>query len=226
MKRNVKKALIVTHLMLLSTLLTGCFENEKVQPKKLEVLDTIAKTQLDFEHEFEGIKLKSTYSAGDYDIKKWLITDSKSLNMRIDAESLPEETEILVEHVHADVSLVSKLARFNRMPQDSMDDTYHGVAQDGLWISKQYPYEEIFAIEGFSETLINGWAHVYGGGYISEQRITERSLVEYGEVFGNKIQVVYNLNVKHKGEKYYHTKTIKDEFYIVTTYVSPVKNDK
>lgn len=217
MKNKWKIVGLTTCLFLLS----GCYKAETVESKNLKVLDANQDTQLEFEHEFEGIKLKTKYSAGDYDIGKWLITDSKSLSLNMFVEEMTDTSEILIEHVHADVALASSLACLNGMPQDSMDDSYHGYSQDGIAINKQYPYQEIFAIEGYSQTLISGWQYVTGGGYISEKRLTERNLVEYGGTYGNKIQVIYNLNIKHKDEKYFHTKTIKDEFYVKTTYTIP-----
>lgn len=221
MKKIKVIGLIGCLLLLCLLLLSGCYIPERVENKELQTLDTSTSTQLEFEHEFEGIKLKTNYSAGDYDIGKWQITDSKTLNLNLLVEEMPDTSEILIEHVHADVSLASKLAYFNGLPQDSMDDSYHGYSQDGIAIDKKYPYHEVFAIEGYSETFINGWQYAQTGGYISEKRLTERNLMEYGETYGNKIQVIYNLNIKHKDEKYFHTKTIKDEFYVKTTYTIP-----
>lgn len=58
-----------------------------------------------------------------------------------------------------------------------MDDSYHGTSQDGFWINEKYPYQNKFAIEGFSKDLIDGWTFVcgsYGYGSISQERLTEK----------------------------------------------------
>lgn len=205
------------------TFLTGC-EREIVETKNLEVLDNMNENSLSFTKELEGIEFSTEYSAGNYDIGKWLITDSKTLNMNLNIKNLPEGSEVFVEHVHADVSIASRDAQLNGMPQDSMDDSYHAYGQDGFHVTMQYPYKEVFAIEGYSDTLINGWSWYcgsYGRGTISTERLTEKTLVKEGLTFGNKIQVIYNLNIRHAGETYFHTNVIKDEFYIKTTYTDP-----
>lgn len=224
----MKKILYVLIIMIVSLSLIGCEETvPKDDTKNLQTLDSMEGNSLSFSKELEGINLTTEYSTGDYDIGKWLITDSKTLNMSLNIQSLPEGTEIFVEHVHADISLASNDAQLNGMPQDSMDDSYHANGQEGFHISTQYPYKEIFAIEGYTQTLINGWNWYcggYGRGSVSQERLTEENLINEGLTFGNKVQVVYNLNIRHKGEIYYHTNVIKDEFYIKTTYVS--ENEK
>lgn len=152
----------------------------------------------------------------DYNTKEWRITDSKSLTMRAWVEGA-EGKIVLVEHVHVDIALKSRYEALDGWPQDEMDDKMHVGYQPGFWITGKYPYENIFAIEGFSQTLISGWAFFvggYGAGGISETRLTEASLVKYGKVYANKVQVVYDLLIKSIDEPYFHTRSIIDEFLV------------
>jgi len=164
----------------------------------------------------EKFQLVTGYST-DYNTDEWHITDSKNLRMTALISGAPEGTVVLVEHVHVDISIVAALAMINGLPQDSMDDSIHGSDQGGFWVTDQYPYEEVFAIEGYSQTLISGWGFViggYGSASLSEKRLTEHNLVEYGEAYGEKMQVVYDLLIRYPGETYFHTRSVIDEFLI------------
>ena len=131
--------------------------------------------------------------------------------------NVPEGTTILIEHVHIDMSLKSTNPQLDGLSQDSMDDSYHGTSQDGFWINEKYPYQNKFAIEGFSKDLIDGWTFVcgsYGFGSISQERLTEKNLTTYGKVYANKMQVVYDILIKYPKEDFYHVVSVLDEFLI------------
>lgn len=157
-----------------------------------------------------------------YDAKSWRITDSKNLMMRAWVRGAPRGMIVLVEHMHSDVSLKSRYEGLDGWPQDSMDDSVHGGDQPGFWVTESYPYENVFAIEGFSQSLIEGWGY-WGTGYIGSYRLTETNVVQYGKVYGNKIQVVYDLLIKRADEQYFHTRSVIDEF-LVPTGVQPDTN--
>lgn len=70
--------------------------------------------------------------------------------------------------------------------QDSMDDSIHGGEQPGFLTTRDHPYEEVFAIEGYSQTLISGWGYAcdgYGWADVDERRLTEGNL-KRGGVYG------------------------------------------
>jgi hypothetical protein len=204
----------------------GCFPEPTPLPEKdFSVLrNDLENGELVLEHQVEDFKFITKYFT-DYDTKHWRITDSKSLNMQAWIEGYPEGLIVLVEHVHIDIAIKSKNMSFDGWKQDTMDDSVHGGLQPGFWITKDYPYENVFAIEGYTETLIHGYAfcvYGYGGGSIEEKRFTEENLVddgtEYysnnGKVYANKVQVVYDLMIKNPGEELFHTRSIIDEFLI------------
>lgn len=115
------------------------------------------------------------------------------------------------------MSLKSTNPQLDGLSQDSMDDSYHGTSQDGFWINEKYPYQNKFAIEGFSKDLIDGWTFVcgsYGYGSISQERLTEKNLTTYGKVYANKMQVVYDILIKYPKEDFYHVVSVLDEFLI------------
>lgn len=202
--------------------ITGCEPVEEVpEDKKLEKLENLSGNSLEKIHDIDGMKLTTTYNTGDYNLKRWRITDSKVINMTAKLSNAPEGATVLIEHVHIDMSLKSKDPQLDGLAQDSMDDSYHGMSQDGFFIDEKYEYENTFAIEGFSKELIDGWMFVagsFGTGSVSDERLTENSLIRYGKVYANKMQVIYDVLVKYEGEEFYHVESITDEFLIPVKY--------
>lgn len=95
------------------------------------------------------------------------------------------------------------------------------MSQDGFFIDEKYEYGNTFAIEGFSKELMDGWMFVagsFGTGSVSDERLTENSLIRYGKVYANKMQVIYDVLVKYEGEEFYHVESITDEFLIPVKY--------
>ncbi|CDE15124.1 putative uncharacterized protein [Clostridium sp. CAG:470] len=200
--------------------LAGCGEETVVKEENLEELNPLRGNTLEKTHELEGFQFITTYDTGSYDLSRWRITDSKVVNMTAKVSGAPEGATVLIEHVHIDMSLKSTSAQLDGLSQDNMDDSYHGTSQDGFFISEKYPYQNQFAIEGYSKDLIDGWTFVcgeYGTGSVSQKRLTENSLVQDGNVYANKMQVVYDILIKYADEEYYHVVSVLDEFLIPVT---------
>lgn len=213
----MKRYLITLITIVLAFGLVGCHTETVPEEKNLEVLNTLDGSTLEKTHEIEDLKFITTYDTGDYDLSRWRITDSKTINMTAKVTNVPEGTTILIEHVHIDMSLKSTNPQLDGLSQDSMDDSYHGTSQDGFGINEKYPYQNKFAIEGFSKDLIDGWTFVcgsYGYGSISQERLTEKNLTTYGKVYANKMQVVYDILIKYPKEDFYHVVSVLDEFLI------------
>lgn len=218
----MKRYLALILVVVLAFSLTGCMNVETVpEEKNLEVLNTLKGSTLEKTHEIEGLEFITTYNTGDYDLSRWRITDSKVINMTAEVINVPEGATVLIEHVHIDMSLKSTDPQLDGLSQDNMDDSYHGISQDGFFISNKYQYQNKFAVEGFSKDLIDGWTFVcgsYGSGSITEERLTEKNLVKYGNVYANKMQVVYDVLVKYADEDFYHVVSVLDEFLIPVEY--------
>lgn len=218
----MKRYLALILVVVLAFSLTGCMNVETVpEEKNLEVLNTLKGSTLEKTHEIEGLEFITTYNTGDYDLSRWRITYSKVINMTAEVINVPEGATVLIEHVHIDMSLKSTDPQLDGLSQDNMDDSYHGISQDGFFISDKYQYQNKFAVEGFSKDLIDGWTFVcgsYGSGSITEERLTEKNLVKYGNVYANKMQVVYDVLVKYADEDFYHVVSVLDEFLIPVEY--------
>ena len=209
---------VVLTMVVLAFGLTGCIEGETVpKEKSLQVLSQLSGNTLEKKHDIEGMEFITTYDTGEYILSRWRITDSKVINMSAQVTNVPEGAVVLIEHVHIDMSLKSTNPQLDGLSQDYMDDSYHGTLQDGFFVSQDYQYENKFTIEGFSKDLIDGWMFVcgsYGGGSITQERLTEQNLVQYGHVYANKMQVVYDVLIKYANEDFYHVVSVLDEFLI------------
>lgn len=224
----MKRYLALVLMVVFAFSLTGCVDVETVpKEKNLEVLNTLKGSTLEKTHEIEGIEFITTYNTGDYDLSRWRITDSKVINMTAKVKNVPKGATVLIEHVHIDMSLKSTNPQLDGLSQDYMDDSYHGTSQDGFFISNKYQYQNKFAVEGFSKDLIDGWMFVcgaYGAGSINQERLTEKNLVQDGNVYANKMQVVYDVLVKYANEDFYHVVSVLDEFLIPVEYEAEKTN--
>ena len=219
--KHLRKVVLLVALTL-ATLLVACAPEAALPNKQVEVLrNDLAEGSLRIPHEISGERFDfiTEYST-PYNASEWQITDSKTLFMQATIkphEDGGEGVEVLVEHVHIDCNIQSEYAIMDGVNQDSMDDKLHVGTQPGFLVTEEYPYENYFAIEGYSQWLIEGWGYFNGSyGYTSleQTRLTEGNLRERGGVVGNRFQVVYDLLIKYPGEDSYHTRSLVDEFEV------------
>jgi hypothetical protein len=143
----------------------GGHHKEAVNTHPIRVLRNDLKGgNLTTKHQLAGdpAVIKTIYST-DYDTLAWKITDSKTLHFEIFPVNVPPGTQMLLEHVHADVGLSATRQALNGMPQDSMEAALHAGTQDGIEITPDHPYRNDFSIEGYSQTLTSGWGFMVGG---------------------------------------------------------------
>lgn len=217
-KTIVKTAIF---FVLTAIIITSCTEGELIPMDNtttyLEV-DELTGNTVAFEHKIGDSIIETSYSTGDYMLENWRITDSKTIVISAGVKKLAEGTELLVEHVHADVSIKSEDPQLNGMTQDSMDNSYHGTSQDGFYINEKYNYSNIFAIEGFSKDIISGWGFYtgsYGTSDISSKRLTEENIFRQ-RTYGNQLTVIFNILVKNAGDDKYHLESFEDQIIIPT----------
>jgi len=172
---------------------------------------------LTIQHSFEnGSIVIETFYRTDYVNGKWRITDNKNVDISLRVFEQPENTTILVEHMHADCVIFSNDSqKVNGLSQDSMDDSFHGD-QGGFYVSLEYQYNCVFAIEGYSQYLMNIWGFICGEyGYIrgADKRLTESNLIEYGAQ-GSEFMTVFDILIKNDNETFYHTISFMDDFVV------------
>lgn len=214
----------IAGLLAVGLILAACSHDEKSPETPIEKnldrltsdLDDGVLTQVN-DMSGEQVGLSMEYRT-DYDVKSWRITDSKTLafSAHLTGEP-PAGTTVLIEHVHVDVALDARKAGVDGIKQDSMDDSLHTGTSEGFLVSAQYPYEDVFAIEGYSDTLISGWGFIagsYGQSDLSEKRLTENNLRKHGDVTGNKITFIYDVLIRYAPDQPFHKRVVTDEFII------------
>lgn len=172
---------------------------------------------LTIRHELEGsLIIVNTFYNTDYAQGQWEITDNKNVGIYLFVEKQSPNTTILVEHVHVDCLICSNRSEINGIKQDGMDDDMHVGSQAGFYVSPEYSYSNIFAIEGYTEWLLNMWGFMLGQfGWMegTEKRLTESTLKQYGAK-GSEFMVVFDLLIKNQGEEYFHTVSFMDDFIV------------
>lgn len=164
----------------------------------------------------EDFSLICKYDTGKYSLKNWHVTDTKSINMNVHTKNLPDGYDVMVEHMHADISLVSTSPQINGITQDSMDNSFHGNTQDGFVIDNKTSYYRTFAIEGYTDQFYQLWGCAFGDfGTLSStyKRLTELNIIKVG-TYAERLSVVYDLAIKSPGDKKYHSTSVKSEILI------------
>lgn len=96
----------------------------------------------------------------------------------------------------------------------------------GFPISNDIYYYGVNAIEGCNQEFIQGVTYGLNGYYsgsMTSERYTENDYInEYG-VYGNKIQIVYDLLIKKKDEKDFSNVSVSTDFVVE---VSNLENEK
>lgn len=210
----IRKVATIVLCVLMVLAFVGCTESVSVT-KVLPTLDNgLGSGKLFLSSSVDGFTLFREYTTS-YDAKHWRVTDSKYLNMS--AWVSTTDLIVMVEHVHIDCALQSTNPELDGWSVDSMDDKLAVGTQPGFYVTNQYKYQNIFAIEGYSDRLISGWGFYstsMGWSSITEHRLTERNLTAQGGVYAEKFQIVYDILVRTASEPYFHTYSVIDEFVV------------
>lgn len=168
----------------------------------------------------EDFDLVCTYDTGNYPLKDWRVTDNKMLRMTVNTLNLPEGYKVHIEHVHADIVLKATTPQIDGITQDSMDDYDHRTPSIGFPISDNVQYNNVFAIEGYTEQFYTLWghfwgAHGYGHGHISSNydRLTEGNIREVG-TYAEKLIVVYDIVITSLDREEGYVKSVYSEVLI------------
>lgn len=151
----------------------------------------------------EDFTLNTYYNFDTASKREWRITADKSLNIEVNTNNLPADTEVWIDNVHIDTSIKSKYAVMDGILQDTMDDRIHNTLMYGFPIGNDTKYYGIFAIEGCDKDFIQGSVYGFSGyvsGTVDQQRYTESDYLEKG-VYASKFQIVYDLLIKGPKDK-------------------------
>lgn len=118
MKKRTKLVGLILLAALLTATFSGCSYEEEYVPvdTQTDVLQntensnstvSIPNLTQNLPVNGEDFSLICKYDTGKYSLKNWHVTDTKSINMNVHTKNLPDGYDVMVEHMHADISLVS-----------------------------------------------------------------------------------------------------------------------
>jgi len=175
----------------------------ETQEKEMTKLET----NYNIEFNNQNLIFKPVYSIEKSRAENWLFTQSSSINLSLGIEDVPDGIDIVVSQVYADISLLSKYAKYNGIRQDSLNIDYKSLPNGGISIKNQDAYTMPFQVEGVdkSETFF----YMYNGyGSSSTSRITESDLAK--KVQGAVLNVVWTILIKENSTGNQYIKTIND----------------
>ena len=178
---------------------TGALSFEDVISSEFESNQTSVSETIPISN--EPFSLICIYDTKDYPLEEWRVTSNKNIYMTVNTSGLPEGYSVHIEHVHADIVLKSTSPSIDGITQDSMDDSDHRSPSVGFPINDTVSYNNVFAIEGYTDQFYTLWGHAfgsYGGMYgsvsSSYERLTESNIRKAG-TYAEKLIVVYDLIV-------------------------------
>lgn len=219
-KRLVKKISAMGLMFVLAGTMSGCMEHELAVQENYSTI-----RQNDYRNAIsngvenvldvagEEFKLVTQYKCSD---NVWLITSDKELYMTVATRGLPEGYTVYIDNIHIDTFILSDLAVFNGIKQDTMDDRIHNSMMMGFPISDTVKYVGINNIEGMNQEFIEGTVHGYSGytsGAVTTKRYLESNYRDWG-VYGNKITVVYDLLVKGPNDRDFRNVSVIDKIVV------------
>lgn len=210
MKRNSIKKLAVYPAFIACLMLTGCSsELATNRDMEIDIIDTQDDTLVkqgvtqELDVPYHNFKLVINYKCNLKENEKWTITSDKAITMSIKTDGLDEDTNVYIDNIHTDTSVVSYFPTIDGVIQDTMDDRIHNSLMYGFPISDTNSYVGVNEIEGQNESFISGYVSGYNGfhsGSIDEKRRVESDYIGAGGVYGNKISSVVDLIIEKDGQ--------------------------
>lgn len=215
----MKRRTVSSIVMAIGFLLAACAPAAAPQMKEVQMLDNgLAEGFVTFEHVLgtpDGDIVIETQYSTEYNTAEWHVTTPKVIDIKVRVKSAPVGKTVYVENMHADIALLCEHEAMNGWKTDTMDDRLHTGVYPGFLISTSYTYNESFAAEGYSQTLIEGWGFytsTYGTSSLSEMPLTESNLIKELHVKGQLLTFVYDILVQSEGDPGPHKHVFYDEF--------------
>lgn len=125
-----KKITLLAAVLATAAMFTGCTIEDEYVPvdTEVQVMETndmgIPSLSQTLDIPDEDFKLVCEYGTNGYDLNNWRVTDPKQISMKVHTQGLPDGYDVVIDHVHADISLLSISPQINGITQDSMDDAF------------------------------------------------------------------------------------------------------
>lgn len=160
----------------------------------------------------QEIQLETSYKVDERNLNDYVFTTPSIADLSVKLKNdAPQNYNIRVTNLYADVSVSSKYSRFNGLRQDSINLNLTQAPNGGYDITTTEDYTQPFQIESVnqSESFIHGW-----NGYISENYsyLTERDIKKHSD--GAVLRTVWTLSIEDTQTHKTYSKTVSDTIFM------------
>lgn len=219
---NFKKVALAFTAFAAVAVLAGCEEEASKTTHAVNINSTEKTAQespkkgIDRDHTItvqgQEIELETSYKVDERNLNDYVFTTPSiadlSVKLKTDA---PQNYNIRVTNLYADVSVSSKYSRFNGLRQDSINLNLTQAPNGGYDITTADDYAQPFQIESVNqnESFIHGW-----GGYVSEyySYLTEREIKRNSN--GAVLRTVWTLSIEDTQTHKTYSKTVSDIIFM------------
>lgn len=219
---NFKKVALAFTAFAAVAVLAGCEEEASKTTHAVNINSTEETVQespkkgIDRDHTItiqgQEIQLETSYKVDERNLNDYVFTTPSiadlSVKLKTDA---PQNYNIRVTNLYADVSVSSKYSRFNGLRQDSINLNLTQAPNGGYDITTADDYAQPFQIESVNqnESFIHGW-----NGYVSEKYsyLTERDIKKHSD--GAVLRTVWTLSIEDTQTHKTYSKTVSDIIFM------------
>lgn len=160
----------------------------------------------------QEIQLKTSYKVDERNLNDYIFTTPSIADLSVKLKTnAPQNYNIRVTNLYADVSVSSKYSRFNGLRQDSINLNLTQAPNGGYDITTTEDYAQPFQIESVNqnESFIHGW-----NGYVSEKYsyLTERDIKKHSD--GAVLRTVWTLSIEDAQAHKTYSKTVSDIIFM------------
>lgn len=160
----------------------------------------------------QEIQLETSYKVDERNLNDYIFTTPSIADLSVKLKTnAPQNYNIRVTNLYADVSVSSKYSRFNGLRQDSINLNLTQAPNGGYDITTTEDYAQPFQIESVNqnESFIHGW-----NGYVSEKYsyLTERDIKKHSD--GAVLRTVWTLSIEDAQAHKTYSKTVSDIIFM------------
>lgn len=219
---NLKKVALTLTAFTAAIILAGCEEEASKTTHAVNINSTEKTAQespkkgIDRDHTItvqdQEIELETSYKVDERNLNDYVFTTPSIADLSVKLKNdAPQNYNIRVTNLYADVSVSSKYSRFNGLRQDSINLNLTQAPNGGYDITTADDYAQPFQIESVNqnESFIHGW-----GGYVSEHYsyLTEREIKRNSN--GAVLRTVWTLSIEDTQTHKTYSKTVSDIIFM------------
>lgn len=155
----------------------------------------------------QSFGLKASYGISKSRLNNWYFAQPSSVSVGAQTQNLPDNLKVKVSEIYAEVAMVSNLARYNGVRQDSMDIQYTTLPSGGIAIDNNNDFKVPFQVEGINANE-NSFYIINGYGASETSRITESELRD--SVQGGALKTVWTLLITDTKTGNTYGQTVQD----------------